>query len=275
MLSPQALIKGIIGRSLRNLVPAVDGTEEDTRLGKYGDLKVESAWPDMTLLCDEGAYMVASMAPAQTALQLGISASFAATAAAFVLQNTDAAGTLSKRVYPKFLRLAVSVVGTSGVDLRYAIVLDSKDRTPSTISNASGSDRGPGTPATATAYRSPVFCTNMDENPQIIGVPYFPLSTAAGAPPTVPSAGQSARTVVAQGFIKNSALVAKDQIQLVFGAVDIPGSFQGAAALCKLVEAVPAVALGPGNFLLIYLWSASNVTAGNAFDDAAMGWVEK
>ena len=41
-----------------------------------------------------------------------------------------------------------AAIDSNGVDLRYAIVLDSKDRTPSVISNAAGSPVGPGTPAT-------------------------------------------------------------------------------------------------------------------------------
>jgi hypothetical protein len=241
-------------------------------MGRYGDTKVESAWPTDHLLSDEGGFMVATVLPGATGLQLGISASFSATAAAFVLQNTDVAG--GKRIYPRYLKLAQSVAPTSGTALRYAIVVDSINRAPTIVSNGSGGS-GPGTPATATAYRSTVSCTNADVNPPIVGVAYFPISTAAGAAPTVPAASQFARTVVGNGIIKSSIPVVLDQYTLQFGSADMGGTFQGAAALAKITEHAPPIVLGPGQSMVIYLWSPSNATAGNAWDDVALAWVER
>lgn len=273
-LPGSSLIKGIVSRFLPPANADNQNVDVAYRLGRYGDSKVESVFPTDHFQSDEGALMVATTLPGATALQLGISASFSATAAAFVLGNSDVAG--GKRLYPKYLRLAQSVAPTSGVDLRYAIVLDSKDRTPSTISNATGANQGPGTPATVTAYRSPVVCTNMDVNVPAVGVAFFPLSTAGGAAPTIPAAGQFARTIVGNGYIKNSIPVVKDQYLLTFGAADPGGgTFQAAAALAKIVENAPAVVVGPGQFLVIYLWSASNITAGNAWDDVALVWTER
>jgi hypothetical protein len=273
MLSPQALFKGIVSRLLPQPV-AGDGPDQErfARMGRYGDVKVEPSWLTEHMPADEGAYMMASMLPGATALQLGLSAAFSATVGAFVLGNSDVAG--GKRLYPRQLRLAQSVAPTSGIDLRYAIVIDSKDRTPTTISSGTGGS-GPGTPATVTAYRSPVACVNMDASPAIVGVPFFPLSTAGGAPPTIPSAGPNARTIVGNGYIKNSIPVVKDQYLLNFADVGAPGSFQAAAALAKLVEGVPPIVIGPGQFMVIYLWSAGNITAGNAWDDASLSWIEK
>lgn len=273
MLSPQAIFKGIVSRILP--IPAVlDGPEAEraVRLGRYGDVRVEPGFVGEHVTADEGAYMVASTLPGTTALQLGISAAFSATAAAFVLGNSDAAG--GKRIYPRILRLAQSVAPTSGVDLRMAIVIDSKDRTPTTISNGTGGS-GPGTPATATAYRPPVVCTNQDVNPNIVGVPFFPLSTASGAPPTVPSAGQFARTIAGNQYVKGSIPVVKDQYVVNFGDVGSQGTFQGAAALAQITVGVPPIVIGPGQFMVIYLWSASNITAGNAWDDVSLSWIEK
>lgn len=272
MLSPQALFKLIVGRQLP--VAQSDGPESErfARGGRYGDLKVESCWPTDHLLADEGAYCVATTLPSATSLQIGISASFSATAAAFVLGNSDPPG--GRRIYPRFLKLAQVTAPTSGTDLRYAIVIDSKDRTPSTISNGAGGT-GPGTPANNTAYRSTVVCTNMDANPTIAGVPFFPISTAGGSPVTIPAAGQFARTIVGNGYIKNSIPVVKDQYVLQFGGADFGGTFQAAAALAKIVEHTPAIVVGPGQFMAIYLWSTSNITAGNAFDDVLLAWIEK
>lgn len=271
-LAPSALEKGLVARSLPPANPDSQNVDVALRLGRYGDTKTESAWPNDMNLADEGAVMVATTLPGATALQLGISASFSATACAFVLQNTDAAG--GKRLYPRFLKLAQSVAPTSGTALRYAIVLDSINRAPTTVSNGTGGS-GPGTPANLTAYRSTVSCTNADINPTIVGVPYFPISTAAGAPPTVPAASAFARTIVGNGIIKGSIPVVLDQYVLQFGSADIGGSFQAAAALSKIVEHAPPVVIGPGQSMLIYLWSPSNITAGNAWDDVSLCWVER
>lgn len=273
MLPPFVLSRGLVARTLPSPANADNqGVDIPVRLGRYGDTKVESVWPTDHMQADEGALMVATTLPGATALQLGLSASFSATAAAFVLGNSAPAG--GARLYPRYLKLAQSVAPTSGVDLRYAIVLDNVNRAPTTISNGTGGS-GPGTPATATAYRSTVVNTNQDLNPTINGVAYFPLSAAAGAPPTVPAASQFARTIVGNGYIKNSIPVVKDQYVLQFGSADIGGSFQAAAALSKIVEHCPAVVIGPGQFMLIYLWSASNITAGNAWDDVALVWTER
>lgn len=273
MLPPSVLGKGLVGRTLP--LPAYadnQGADVALRLGRYGDTRVESVFPTDHLQADEGSVMIATTLPGATALQLGLSASFSATAAAFVLVNSDSAG--GKRIYPKFLKLAQSVAPTSGTGLRYAIVLDSANRTPTIVSNGTGGS-GPGTPATATAYRSPVVCTNADVNPTIIGIPYFPISVAAGAPVTVPAAGAAARTIVGNGFIKNSIPVVLDQYVVQFGSADVGGTFQGAAALAKVVEHAPAIVIGPGQSLVIYLWSTSNVTAGSAWDDVSLCWTER
>ena len=273
MPSPSAMIRGVISRILPP--PGNDGPDSDrvARLGRYGDVRTESVWPTNHLLADEGGIFVATTLPAATALQLGLSAAFSATAAGFVLGNQDSAG--GKRLYPLYLKLAQSVAPTSGGDLRYAIVLDSIVRAPTTVSNGTGGS-GPGTPATVTAYRSTVVGTNIDIQQQApVGVAYFPLSTTGGAPPTVPAPSPNARTIVGNGYIKNSIPVVKDQYILQFGGVDAGGTFQAAAALSKIVEHAPPVVIGPGQFMTIHLWSASNITAGNAWDDVALVWAER
>lgn len=134
-------------------------------------------WPADHLLAEQGAYFVANTEPAATSLQLGISATYSATAsAAFVLKNSDTdAYPKGRYVYPRFLRMCQVTAPTSGTDLRYAIVIDSADRTPTTLAAV-------GSPATLTAYKATVNCTNMRVTTTPAGVAYFPLSTAGGAP---------------------------------------------------------------------------------------------
>lgn len=273
-LPPAFMNKGIVGRNLM-VPPNADSPNVDVpmRTGRYGDLKVESGYPTDLMAADEGAVWVAGMTPAQTAIQAGIQSAYVSTQAQFVLGNSAVAGGV--RCYPKFLRLGVLTVGTSGVDLRYAIVLDNVSRQPTVVSNGSGGT-GPGTAANQTAFRVPANNVNMDITTAAAGVPYFTLGLAAstgGA--TVPAPSPAARIIVGNGFVKNTALVAKDQLVIQFGSADIGGTVQGASAAAKIVEHAPAVVLGPGQFMTVHLWSTSNITAGNAFDDAIMCWAER
>lgn len=270
-MSSDVTNKGRVSRKPPQVIP--DTLEGDFRLGSDGSQRVESLWPTDHLLVDEGRVMVATTLPGATALQLGILAAYSAIVGGIELFNSAPAGS-GIRIFPRFLRLAQSVAPTSGIDLRYAIAVDKASRQPTTISNGAGGT-GPGTPATATAYRAPVVCTNEDEMPPIYGVPYFPLSTAGGVPPAIPAAGAEQRIIVGNAYVKNSIPVVKDQYVIQFGGVDRGGTFQAAAALAKIVEHAPGFGIGPQQWGVIHLWSASNITAGNAWDDVSLEWVEK
>ena len=227
-------------------------------------------WNGDLLIADQGAYFVANTEPGATALQLGISATYSSTLAAFVLKNSSTTTANPVRIYPKFLKTSVVTVPTSAVDWRYAVVVDSTDRTPSTIA-------GVASPATHTAYVATVNCTNMALSPTAAGVAYFPISTTdgSGGAITVPAAGANARTLVGNALLKGSIPVAKDQYTIQFGADVMGGGFQGAAALSKHVDYAPPVVLGPAQCMVIYMWGLSNATAGIAFDGVTLAWVEK
>lgn len=268
MWSPQVILKGLISRLLQGR-PIPDGPEAEraVRMGPWGDLKVESAFPDRKLLADEGAYMVAGMLPGAIALQIGIMATYTALSAAFVMVNTDGPG--GKKIFLDYLRLRLLTVGTSDTDLQYSVVLDSINRAPTTVALV-------GAPANLTAYKPIPVCTNMDINPQIVGVPFFPLSTAGGTPPTVPAPSAYARTIVGNGRIRSLIPITKDDYMLTFGGVGESDNLAGVVGTqCKIVVSNPPIVIGPGQCALINLWSTGNITAGNAFDGAEMGWIER
>lgn len=270
--SPQTQLSGQVGRLLPSGLADSTSVDAVNRMTKYRELFVQPLFTGLQPLAEEGSLFIASVAPGgTTSYQLGISATFSATLAAFVLANPTGSG---KNAFPLALRLSQAVAPTSGTDLRYAIVLDAATRVPTTISNGAGGT-GPGTPATNTAFRATALSPNTELSAHPVCLPYFPLSIAAGAAPTVPAATAAARTVVGAGFIKNSIPVVKDQYVLQFGAPHFNGTFQGAAALAKIVEPAPPVVVSPGFAMLIYLWSASNITAGNAWDDIELIWVER
>lgn len=276
-MGTEVLMKGRVSR--KRPQPDVDGGRdgEPCRIGRYDEQYVMSPVTKKHLLADEGGYMTATMLPAATALQLGISATFSATAAAIAFFNSDSAGkTDALRIYLDYIRFLVITPPTSATNLLFASALDKKDRTPTTISNGAGGT-GPGTPATVTAYRSPVFCVNEDESPVIAGIPYFPLSTAAGAPPTVPAAGPDARTIVGNCSLRAQIPVAGDEYFIDFGG-DVPSQALVTAApagASRVVVSHPPVVLGAQQWFLLHMWGLSNATAGIAFAGLDMGWWER
>ena len=273
MASPSAIVRGLVSRLLPQPDADSPNVERAMRLSRYGDQISAPIWGADQGLADEGSVFTASMTPGQTAIQLGLSASFSATAAAFVIVNSP---TNTRRVYLKSLKLSQNVAPTSGTALRYAIALDTIVRAPTTVASGTGGV-GPGTPATATAYLAPTNNVNTDISP-INGsgaFVYFPLSSAAGTPPTVPAASAAVRYLEGNGLLKGSIPVVLDQYVLQFGSGDIGGSFQAAAALAKIVEHAPAVVIGPGCTALIHIWSPSNITAGNAWDGATLTYAER
>lgn len=275
-MGTEVLIRGRVSRKLPQ--PNMDGMRDGdpVRVSRYSEQTVMSPITKKHMLADEGSYWTATMLPEATALQLGLSAAFAATAAAIVIQNTDTPGKSdAKRVYLDYIRMIVSVAPTSAAHWKMGTVIDSKDRTPTTISSGTGGT-GPGTPATVTAYRAPVFGPNMDEDSPSIVIPYFPLSTAGGAPPTVPSAGTAARTICGQALIRGQIPVVLDQYQIDFGG-DVPSGQLVTAApagASNVVVSHPPVVIGPGQFFLLYMWGTGNITAGLALSGLDIGgWV--
>lgn len=264
--------QGLIARMLASAGIGVEGQPSDARgprMGKYNEMYVINRLLKKYPHIDGGEYRVASMAPGATALQLGLSASFSATAAALLLQNSDVAG--GKRCYLDYIRFLVTTPPTSATSLIAATVLDQINRTPTNVALLAS-------PATQTCYKPPVVDPNLDNgSPNIIGVPYFPLSTSAGAPPVIPAAGQGARTIVGNLPLRSQIAVISDEIYLDFGAIDGPAGALVTAApagASKVIAAHPGVVIGPGGWFILYIWGPSNATAGIAFGGLDMGWWE-
>lgn len=272
-------VKNFIARMLASQPASPEGVAGGPwRSSPYDEQYVIQALAKKYPSVDGGEYRTATMLPGATSLQLGISATFSALAAAIAFQNSAQATTYNRRCYLDFIRMLVITPPTSATNLLGAIVLDVKDRTPTTISNGGGGT-GPGTPATVTAYKSTVFNTNMDDTQSpTVGIPYFPMSTAAGAPPTVPAPGQLARTIEGNISIRAQIPVAGDEYILDFGADNSPSSALLTAApagASRVVVPLPGCIVGPQQWALLHMWGLSNATAGIAFAGLTMGWWER
>ena len=271
--------QGWVGRALSKARAILDGNDSDRvgpRFGRYSEQYMLAPLVGESVLCDEGSLMMASLAPSATALQLGVSATYVATAAAIVFKN-DAPSGSGIRCSLRDIHFLCAVAPTLGTGLLYATVLDNKDRAPTTVVLQGG------TPATATAYLAPNVCLNIDETPSVNGKCWFPLSTAAGAAPTIPAQGATARILVGNGNLRSVIPVGaatsgvQDDYRIVFGAMDRPaqGAARSAAAASVIVEPHPAVMIGPQQFFILYLWAPSNATAGFAFAGLDVSWFER
>src|SRR6266550_1778858 len=182
MLTPASLLRLIASRRLPQPTPDQGPANEVFgRAGRYGEMLGSPFAFNDQMLADEGSLIVGSLGPGATSLQLGLSAAFAGAAPAVVLFNSDSSNyDGAKRLYPRFLKFNVVTAPTSGTALWMATVLDTGNRAPTTVVNLVG-----GTPATATAGLVPAVNTSGDVGSTPVGKAYFPLSTAAGAPPAV------------------------------------------------------------------------------------------
>lgn len=283
MANPTQANQGWVARTLAKARFISDSNFSDPtgqRFGRYGETFITSDMMGEPILCDEGALMISSMLPSATALQLGVSASYSATAAALVFKNNAPSGASSPRCHLRHIHFLVATAPASGTGLLYATVVDNVNRAPTTISGIGA----PGTPATQTAYQAPSVCTNIDEGPTINGVCYFPLSTSGGAPPVIPAQGSNARVLVGNGNLRTVIPVGaatsgvQDDYRIVFGSTDYgisQGALRSTAGATLITEPHPAVTVGPQEFFILYLWSPSNATTGLALAGLDVSWFER
>lgn len=276
MAAPNYAGQGWVARTLSKARFIIDSNLSDVtgpRFGRYQEQVILAPMVGEPLLCDEGSLFVSSMLQGATSLQLGLSASYSATAPAFIFKNNAPVGPQSPRCHLREIHLTVTTAPTSATALNYSTGLDNINRAPTTVSAL-------GSPATATAYAAPAYASNIDESPTANGVWYFPQSTAAGAPPAVPAQGSNFRTLVGNGILRTVIPAANDEYRIVFGATDklvasATGANTKAGTVGWIFEPHVAVTVGPQSFFLLYLWAPSNATAGIAFSQVDVSWFER
>jgi len=261
MLSPSALIRGIVSRFL----PAAnaDNPQVDVppRFGRYGEQYGLSLVRKQHLLADEGSYFVTNN-NAQAGILSSPATGFVATTPAMIVYNTDKASASGyKRVYLDILDLITTVVGSAAsglVNLQAALYLDNGNRYSSGGTEITANIVGP----------------NADLSPKSIARVWFGALTATAASGAVRAL--SPLRVVRPAVSGTVLDVVGETKHFNFGAVEalLNGSITIANAN-NIPVPLPPVILGPDTSALLYLWQnvgATNVAATYAPE---LAWFER
>src|SRR6266404_1764008 len=129
MISPQALIRGLVQRALPSLNPDSSNNDVAARFGSYGELYNQPLVRKSHNLADEGSYFIINNG--QTGITPPLATGFVATTPALVIYNND---TLSRRLYLDYINLTslVAVTATTSVvgeaNAFFAAVIDNGNR---------------------------------------------------------------------------------------------------------------------------------------------------
>ena len=234
-LSPQALLKGLVQRTLPSLNSDSTNTDVSLRQATYGEIYNQPLVRKAHNLSDEGSYFVANNA--QTAIVPSYLTAYTATSPFITIFNNNT--NPAYRVYLDYINLVAAVAGTfasGGVQTAAAVVIDQGNRFTS-----GGTPLTPQSTNMALAASTPNVVVNCGAI----------VATAASG---------SVRTIVGQRNIRpaNSATVIGnigDQLQLNFGSVE--GNVNGSMVVTNpsfVPQSVPPIVIGPQQTALVYIW---------------------
>lgn len=219
-----------------------DGTANPRpRATPYGEQYTQSLFSTKHGLAEEGSYFMSTNPTIGTTVAGAVSATFVDTVAAFVIQNTGAAGGVF--VFPDFLRLRPTVAPASATNWLYALKLE-----PSSLRTPSGGN----------ATITPVNTNGLSATSAVCRLQAF----TGGAFLTVAAASSSARTI-GNGVISGVIPVVNDELVISFGSMDPAASAAGPTATASRRSAAAApIAIPPGGSLTIAMWGLSNAATG-------------
>lgn len=248
MLSPQALIRGVVSRILPSANPDSSNNDIAVRQGTYGELYTQPLVRKSHNLADEGSYFIINNA--QTGITPPLGVAFSATVAALILYNND---TLGRRLYLDYINLTniVAVTATSSVvgeaNAFLALVIDNGNR-----------------------YSSGGSVLTAPVNPNLSNAATTPNISAYFGNLTATAATGAARTLVGQRVTRPSPTTAAltlvgDTWLLNFGAVEGMAATSQTVTNANFVPVpMPPVVIGPQQSVALYLWWANHTPAGGA-----------
>jgi hypothetical protein len=230
MLSPQALIKGLVARALPSINPDSANNDAAFRMGPYGELYTQPLVRKAHNLADEGTYYTANNG--QAGLASAYNTSFTATAPFLSVFNSN----LQARVYLDYLALVAIAAGACTTTAGYiaaAVVIDTVNRYSS-----GGTQLTPNNANIAAGNNS--------------GVVVFAGAVTASA------ATGSARTLVGVRNLRPNVSstvinVVGDMNLLNFGGVEGAGGSITIANANIMPQSLPPIVIPPGDTALIYL----------------------
>lgn len=251
------MIKGLVGRSARKVVPATDGDQAPPRLGRLGDQYTANLWNSVHALADEGSLYVASTATPGTGVTLtsATGTSYSATQGIFAVNNLDTTPSLNGQgsdIYPLWLKIVITAAGTAGTDDHFASVLDYGAR-------ASG-----GTATLVGRNANTSFPANDDTSQILCGVP-----TLAAATNQLRIVGRAeGRKAAAPGY------VAGDVVTFVFGSIEqVQAQAITPTTNIGLVLQLPPVVIPPGWSWALLEWMSARSAAQSA--EVEFGYVKR
>lgn len=258
MLSPQALVKGIVAR-IRPASRNLDNTNIDvaSRFDPYGGSYASSIVPSKHLLSEEGSYFTANNGQTGQISAATTPAAFVATTPWLIIYNNSPVGLPSSpSIFLDYALFGVSVQGATMTSVQMAVVRD-------TINRFSALGAGG---------------VSLTPNKTNSAGPGSMAIISAGGQMTALAASNTAATLVGNRIIRTAAAPASvtgDEYMLQFGSVD--GVFTQtpvAAQPGKFVESAPPFVINPGESGLIYIWFPAIATTGVTLLPE-IGWWER
>lgn len=234
MLSPQALLRGIVQRALTGVNPDNASNDVAARMFPYGEVATMPLVRKCHVLADEGSYFVTNNA--QTAIVPTYGTGLVATSPFILIYNGN---TNNQRLYLDYAALAAVVAGACTTAVGYiacAVVIDTGNRYTSGGTNLTANIVSPnmaaaGAPAGVLAYCGAIVATAATAGRTVCGL-----------------------RVLRPGVSTTVINVIGDMHLLNFGGVEgAVGSITVANANI-MPQALPPVVIGPGQSALIYLW---------------------
>jgi hypothetical protein len=255
MLSPQALIKGLVSRG----IPPInqDGINQDVAMRQhaYGELMTMPVVRKQHTLADEGSYFV--LHNNQTALTHGIPTSFAATAGFLMLVNLD----VSRRMYLDYIKLQAVTAWTAASGTGPLMAALSVDNTLATRYTSGGS------PITQAPLNVNMASASVSQVNCYAGA--LVLTTPSGA----------ARTIVGQTMLRPAAsatavTVIGDQFLLNFGGVENASNGNITLTNPNIISCpLPPLVLGPQQTFMLHPWAAATTPAAGTWTFEVGYWL--
>ena len=259
-----ATIWGTVQRLLNGAVRLGETTYQQLRMGPYGEPIIEVLTGKQHKLSDEGSYFVCRSATPGTGLPIAVGTTAYSDTKPFIMisNNNPLSPTGNARnIYLDYIKLGLTVTGTSSTSLQYATRLDS------TMRYVSGGSGGANTSVALTPLLGP-YCTNMASPNNSSALIYMGDLLAV--------AQSSVARTVSNGFLRTAIPVVNDQYFFNFGGIDmaIDGVLVSGAAIAQRSIGHPPVCIPPQGSFLMHLWLPSMASTPAQFE-CELGIVER